>query len=418
MSSLQILDTEFVQPFLSDNGFHMFKGLTSKTPLLIESDIQSRFVRLQLSGIAILNLDKVLIESADGKNLLEGADIMVSSSFENQARFDGKRLISGRPTGGVNYHSDRELNPWIVIDLKQIKKIAKIEVYNRNDRFFIRALTMVVSCSNDLQSWSIMHDNFAYKLSEAYLALNQQQKALVDCASMNVTSINELISQSEKNSDKDTALKLYNAGNKLLEEYNLALGPHGLTQTFDLKSDKQKDLTYQRLSTFLSQLVNEFGVDAFVSSGTLLGFVRQGEFLGHDDDLDICYISKESTHEGIVRERNEIKVFLNGKGYRVTDSDVAHLWVHTGDNIMFDLFTGWIENNRCMMNPLPLPGVAASDVLPLKTLKSHWYPIMMPANPEALMELNYGKSWKVPDPLWKFDWSHARKLYDFLYFGK
>ncbi|WP_297818184.1 discoidin domain-containing protein [uncultured Paraglaciecola sp.] len=207
MSSLQILDTEFVQPFLSDNGFHMFKGLTSKTPLLIESDIQSRFVRLQLSGIAILNLDKVLIESADGKNLLEGADIMVSSSFENQARFDGKRLISGRPTGGVNYHSDRELNPWIVIDLKQIKKIAKIEVYNRNDRFFIRALTMVVSCSNDLQSWSIMHDNFAYKLSEAYLALNQQQKALVDCASMNVTSINELISQSEKNSDKDTALK-------------------------------------------------------------------------------------------------------------------------------------------------------------------------------------------------------------------
>jgi hypothetical protein len=418
MSSLQILDTEFVQPFLSDNGFHMFKGLTSKTPLLIESDIQSRFVRLQLSGIAILNLDKVLIESADGKNLLEGADIIVSSSFENQARFDGKRLISGRPTGGVNYHSDRELNPWIVIDLKQIKKIAKIEVYNRNDRFFIRALTMVVSCSNDLQSWSIMHDNFAYKLSEAYLALNQQQKALVDCASMNVTSINELISQSEKNSDKDTALKLYNAGNKLLEEYNLALGPHGLTQTFDLKSDKQKDLTYQRLSTFLSQLVNEFGVDAFVSSGTLLGFVRQGEFLGHDDDLDICYISKESTHEGIVRERNEIKVFLNGKGYRVTDSDVAHLWVHTGDNIMFDLFTGWIENNRCMMNPLPLPGVAASDVLPLKTLKSHGYPIMMPANPEALMELNYGKSWKVPDPLWKFDWSHARKLYDFLYFGK
>jgi hypothetical protein len=418
MSSEKILDTSFVKPFLADNGFHMFKGITSKTPLLIESDIQSRFIRFQLSGIAILNLDKILLESADGKNLLEGADIMVSSSFENQERFDGKRLISGRPTGGVNYHSDRELNPWVVIDLKQIKKIAKIEVYNRNDRFFIRALTMIVSCSNDLQSWSTIHDNLAYKLSEAYLALQQQQKALVDCATMNVTSINELISQSEKNSDKDTALKLFNAGNKLLEEYSLALGPHGLTQTFDLKSDKQKDLTYQRLSKFLSELINEFGVDAFVSSGTLLGFVRQGEFLGHDDDLDICYISKESTHESIVRERSEIKAFLNGKGYRVTDSDVAHLWVHSGDNIMFDLFTGWIENNRCMMNPLPLPGVAASDVLPLKTLESHGYPIMMPANPEALMELNYGKDWKVPDPLWKFDWSHARKLYDFLYFGK
>jgi hypothetical protein len=418
MPSQQILDISFVKPFLADNGFEMFKGLASKTPLLIASDIQSRFVRLQLSGLAILNLDKVLIESADGKNLLEGADVLVSSSFENQARFDGKRLISGRPTGGVNYHSECELNPWVVIDLKETKPIAKIEVYNRNDRFFNRTLTMAVSYSNNLLSWSILHDNLAHKVSDAYLALNAQQQALVDCASMNITSINKLIALSEKEGDKDTALALFNSGNKLLFEHNLALGPHGLTQTFDLKSDKQKDLTYQRLSTFLSQLINEFGVDAFVSSGTLLGFVRQGEFLGHDDDLDICYISKESTPDGIVRERNEIKAFLNGKGYRVTDSDVAHLWVHTGDNIMFDLFTGWIENNRCMMNPLPLPGVVANDVLPLKTLESHGYPIMMPANPEALMELNYGKSWKVPDPLWKFDWSHARKLYDFLYFGK
>jgi hypothetical protein len=418
MSSQQILDISFVKPFLADNGFEMFKGLASKTPLMIESDFQSRFVRLQLSGLAILNLDKVLIESADGKNLLEGADIMVSSSFESQDRFDGKRLISGKPTGGVNYHSARELNPWVVIDLKETKPIAKIEVYNRNDRFFNRTLTMAVSYSNDLLSWSTVHDNLAYKESDAYLALNEQQQALVDCASMNITSINKLITLSEKEGDKDTALALFNSGNKLLVEHDLALGPHGLTQTFDVKSDKQKDLIYQRLSTFLSQLINEFGVDAFVSSGTLLGFFRQGEFLGHDDDLDICYISKESTPGGIVRERNEIKAFLNGNGYRVTDSDVAHLWVHSGDNIMFDLFTGWIENNRCMMNPLPLPGVAVSDVLPLKTLESHGYPIMMPANPEALMELNYGKSWKVPDPLWKFDWSHARKLYDFLYFGK
>ncbi len=418
MLSQQILDTSFVKPLLADNGFQMFKGLASNSPLLIEKDTQCRFVRLQLSGLTILNLDKVLIESADGKNLLAEADILVSSSFEDQARFDGRRLISGRPTGGVNYHSDRELNPWVVIDLKQTKQIAKIEVYNRNDRFFNRALTLVVSHSNDLQLWSTLHDNLAYKVSAAYLSLSEQQQVLVDCASMNIASIIKLIAVSEKKGDKDTALALFNSGNRLLVEHNLAIGPHGLTQTFDVKSDKQKDLSYQQLSTFLSQLINEFGVDAFVSSGTLLGFVRQGEFLGHDDDLDTCYISKESTPDGIVRERNEIKAFLNGKGYRVTDSDVAHLWVHTSDNIMFDLFTGWIENNRCMMNPLPLPGVAANDVLPLKTLESHGYPIIMPANPEALMELNYGKSWKVPDPLWTFDWSHARKLYDFLYFGK
>lgn len=416
--SNQVLETNFIKSLLADNDFKMFKGLTSNTPLLIESDVQCRFIRLQLSGLSILNLDKVLIESVDGKNLLNDANILVSSSFEGQARFDGKRLICGRPTGGVNYHSEHELDPWVVIDLKETKLIAKIVIYNRNDRFFVRALSMIISYSNDLQSWSILHDNLVYKKNNAYLSLNAQQQALVDCASMDISSINKLITVSEKKGDRDTALVLFNSANKLLVEHNLAMGPHGLTQTFDVKSAKQKNLSYQRLSTFLSLLTNEFGVDAFVSSGTLLGFVRQGEFLGHDDDLDTCYISKESSPASIVQERNAIKAFLNTKGYRVTDSNVAHLWVHTGDNIMFDLFTGWIENNRCMMNPLPLPGVDVTDVLPLKTLESHGYQIMMPANPEALMELNYGNSWKVPDPLWKFDWSHARKLYNFLYFGK
>jgi len=412
------IDSGFVKPLLAANGFQLFTGLSDNLPLTINTNRQCRFIRLQLNGLNILNLDKVLIENVDGKNLLEGADIFVSSSFEQQARFDGKRLIVGKPTGGVNYHSEYEVEPWIVIDLKQVKTIAKITVFNRNDRFFYRAMSMVVSSSNDLKSWSVLHDNYAFKLSADYLQLNQTQQALVDCAAMDIASLNDLIAKHENNGEKDTALALLNAANSLLHPVDLALGPHGLTQTFEVKSEQQKNLAYSQLSQFLTDLKQGFGVNAFVSSGTLLGFVRKGEFLAHDDDLDICYISNKSTPEEIVNERKDITAFLVNQGYLVAESDVAHLWVQSSEDVQFDLFTGWIENDRCMMNPLPLPEVAASDVLPLQTMDSHGYPIILPAKPEALMVLNYGENWQVPDPLWKFDWSHAPKLYDFLYFGK
>jgi len=418
MESELSIDSGFVKPLLATNGFQLFTGLSNNLPLTINTNRQCRFVRFQLKGLTILNLDKILIENAEGENLLEGAVIVVSSSFEKQTRFDGRRLIIGNPTGGVNYHSEREVDPWIVINLKQMNTVAKITVFNRNDRFFYRAMNMVVSSSNDLKSWSVFHDNYAFKLSPDYLQLNQTQQALIDCAAMDITSLSDLIDKHEKNGEKDTALALLNVANSFLHQVDLALGPHGLTQTFEVKSEQQKNLAYSQLSQFLLELKHGFGVNAFVSSGTLLGFVRKGEFLDHDDDMDICYISNVSSHEDIVNERKEITAFLVDKGYRVAESDVAHLWVHLSEDVQFDLFTGWIENDRCMMNPLPLPGVAASDILPLKTLNSHGYPIMLPAKPEALMALNYGENWEVPDPLWKFDWSHAPKLYDFLYFGK
>jgi hypothetical protein len=418
MESELTIDSGFVKPLLAVNGFQLFTGVSSNTPLVINTNRQCRFVRFQLNGLNILNLDKILVGNVQGENLLEGADIFVSSSFEQQTRFNGRRLIVGKPTGGVNYHSEREVDPWIVIDLKQVKAISTIMVFNRNDRFFYRAMNMVVSSSNDLKSWSVFHDNYAFKFSQDYMQLNQTQQALVDCAAMDISSLSDLITKYEANGEKDTALALLHAANSFLHQVDLALGPHGLTQTFEVKSEQQKKQAYSQLSQFLADLKQGFGVNAFVSSGTLLGFARNGEFLAHDDDLDICYISNESTPEKIVKERKEIIAFLVDKAYRVAESDVAHLWVHSREDVQFDLFTGWIKNDRCMMNPLPLPGVAVSDVLPLQTMDSHGYPIMLPAKPEALMVLNYGENWQVPDPLWKFDWSHAPKLYDFLYFVK
>ncbi len=35
----------------------------------------------------------------------------------------------------------------------------------------------------------------------------------------------------------------------------------------------------------------------------------------------------------------------------------------------------------------------------------------LPANPEKMLEVNYGEGWRHPDPLFKFPWASANKAF-------
>ena len=37
--------------------------------------------------------------------------------------------------------------------------------------------------------------------------------------------------------------------------------------------------------------------------------------------------------------------------------------------------------------------------------------LLMPHDPERLLSLNYGEGWRVPDPLFQFDWPGARERF-------
>ncbi|MBD1389792.1 discoidin domain-containing protein [Neiella sp. HB171785] len=411
-------DSKWVKQFIELHGFEYFRGKRSQQPLIVDVSENARFVKFELIGKESINLDKILIEDASGSDLRQGASIIVSSAYNDESRFDGNRLIVGPPTGGVNYHSKNEESPWLVIDLGAVKSIAKIRVYNRDDKFFYRALYSKISLSNDLSHWQPVFNNIAFLEHQDFNELDEPSKALVECATLRVTRARRYIDALVKQGQREEAEKLLAQCNEILREFDSSLGPHGLTQTFDVRTDEQKDLAYKELSKFLRLLNEEFGVSAFASSGTLLGFVRDQQLLGHDDDLDVCYISNKSDPDSIVAERAQLCEFLKQHGYQAKPSDVAHLWVYTGKGIMFDLFTGWREAGTTLMNPLPLPGVPDGCIDPIRKVNFFGYDIYLPLDPEPLLVLNYGAAWRTPDPFWKFDWSHAKNQYGFLYFGR
>jgi len=265
--------------------------------------------------------------------------------------------------------------------------------------------------------WHIIHDNYAYTKDSSYLALPKLEQALIKCCTFNDTDFRREIYKHAQAEGNESACKYISMADHFLNKESLSYGPHGITETFAVKSEKQVDLAYQELSVLLTFLNKEMGIQSFVSSGTLLGMVRDGEFLGHDDDLDVCYISNFTEVAEILDERQQIKVRLTQKGYKVRNSDVAHFWVTTPNAITLDLFTGFVNSEgQCLMNPLPLPGVEVEHVTPVQIKSVKGFDIYLPHNPKPLLELNYGPNWRKPDPLWRFNWNHAKKLYGFLYF--
>jgi hypothetical protein len=421
-------DTDSQEPLLSEeslaalkehiasNPLREFKGAKSKDPLVIQTDRKARFVRLSLQTEVSFHLDTIEIFNKDGRNIAPNKQTIISSTYNNEEKYDGRGFVNGKKNGGCGFHTQRERNPWIIIDLMTIRNLDKIVIYNREGEFFTRALSLRVEVSQDLHTWNELFDNWSVLKTFQGSIPGNVEKALLHAMILDPGPSQVLISQLKKSGNHAQALEYQKCVNELLKDKGLALGPHGLMRTFEMRSASEKKKVASELGQLLKWLNEEFGVPAFISSGTLLGIVRDGQFIAHDDDVDICYISKESDEQKVLEERNNIVTFLQSKKCNVKPSGLAHLWCSTPGGQNLDIFTGFIEGDYCSMNPISRKEIVTADVLPLQTLQHDGVTLYLPANPERLLMVNYGPGWRKPDPLWSFNWGKAKQDFAFLYF--
>ncbi len=397
---------------VDESCFKIFKGKQSNNYLNVTVKRTARFIRLQLQSVASINLEKITIIK-NQEPIASEFNVLVSSVYDE--RFNPNNLVGPESEGQITFHSKSESNPWILICLSQEEYIDDIKIYNRNDDYYWRALSIKIDVSNNLIDWYSVYDNLDYRNSERYQFLGLRERAVVDCYAMQVDPILKIIEHLSKH-NIDEALSLHATANKLLNLRGRSLGPHGITRTFQDKNISEINLAYSELSRLLDLINVGFNLRSFISSGTLLGAIRDGGFIGHDDDIDICYISNFNTKSEILNERNSLCAFLKNNGYNVSKShDIAHIWIMSSAGVAFDIFTGWVESDNCIMNPLDINGISIMEVFPLKKWSGSHLDIYIPNNPEELLKLNYGSNWRTPDPLWKFDWSKVARDYQFLY---
>ena len=166
----------------------------------------------------------------------------------------------------------------------------------------------------------------------------------------------------------------------------------------------------QRILDLTSRVIavlESLELPTFVVGGTLLGAVRSGALLPHDDDADLAYLSDFSHPSDLVAEGARIEQALAAIGLRVIRHSWAHLQIAevaaAGETEFYvDVFTAFFRNNE-FCEPIHVR-VPASDVtiLPLGTVTIGDARYPAPADPDAWLAACYGKQWRTPDPGFTF----------------
>ncbi len=159
--------------------------------------------------------------------------------------------------------------------------------------------------------------------------------------------------------------------------------------------------------TELLEVLAGAGVAAFPAYGTLLGAVREGDFLGHDSDADLGYVSSRSNPVDVIRESFELQRVVAAAGYRTYRYSGLAFRVDVveadGATRFLDVFGGFLDGGRLyLMGEIGTP-FERDWLLPLGTVSLRGRDYPAPARPEKLLEAMYGPSWKVPDPAFKFE---------------
>jgi len=157
--------------------------------------------------------------------------------------------------------------------------------------------------------------------------------------------------------------------------------------------------------------------DVYIVGGSLLGYMRTGGLMPHDDDIDLAFLSRNSDPSDIGLDSFRMQRVLEREGFTVVRHSLAHLEVDFFDaeghvEHYVDIFTGYFRDGLyCQPFALRGPGVRREDLVPVQQVEVDGVPLPAPAWPEAWLEYAYGPDWFTPDPSFVFTtsrWTRRR----------
>lgn len=174
-----------------------------------------------------------------------------------------------------------------------------------------------------------------------------------------------------------------------------------LTQEQRLKLEKIHPELYALLGVFID-VANEHKLVWWAGFGTLLGCIREGRIIEHDDDVDIC-ITSASMDKLILCKKK-----LKERGYELKrDSDLWRIR-RRGSKIHLDLFvmipsstsvdnqTKWIIADPKIRRGFPNHYFFQDELEPFISRPFKSCRVQTPKESEIYLERQYGLDWRTP----------------------
>ena len=177
----------------------------------------------------------------------------------------------------------------------------------------------------------------------------------------------------------------------------------GLIQRpFEGRDPSVIDAMADKATEILRVMREDCGIEGWISFGSLLGAARNGHAIGHDSDIDLCFLSTAATPAGMSADLWRIARALRRAGMRVTHASGSFITVRfrgpdggaAGIDIYITFFLdGLFYETATVRAPVP-----REALLPLSEIEFEGRMMPAPADPAALLEVSYGPNWRVPDP--------------------
>ena len=143
-----------------------------------------------------------------------------------------------------------------------------------------------------------------------------------------------------------------------------------------------------------------FSKNLFICYGTLLGCIRDNDFIPHDDDVDVCFLAEGQGLDAAADEFRQVVKTLAKIGQKVQfDSSAQFHWGLQGTTL--DVFMAWMEGDNLYMYNTG-GNFPRNRMYPLVEREFKGREVLIPNDSEGLLELIYGPGWRFPDP--SFQW--------------